>query len=291
MKKLWILLAWAAIAAACSNEAELPSPQPSEDEMVEVSFNLGGDYVSVEETPMTRAESWRTLYRVEVIEVRVGTDISDRFNPKPVYEYFPYANGILDDENKLSVNLERGKSYNFHVCVVKEKGDAKDWEITNIIKRDTEWMQASIQDKIFEKIEPYVGDLEMAVENNDDITIELERRAISITYNIEPPLYGEVRVMSEGQELITVKPNEEAKKGSKFIYAQLDQATPRIFKFVWDRGDGIEPIEIEKVITLTRGKNIIINADLNNADAAEENGIKINLNDQEAYEDEVHNIQ
>ena len=64
MKKLFFLFVCAAIAAACSSEMEVPSPINPDDEMVEVSFNLAGDYVSVEETPMTRADKGKTYYKL-----------------------------------------------------------------------------------------------------------------------------------------------------------------------------------------------------------------------------------
>ena len=73
MKKLFFLFVCAAIAAACSSEMEVPSPVNPDDDMVEVSFNLAGDYVSVEETPMTRAfaENAKTLYAVQIYEAKI----------------------------------------------------------------------------------------------------------------------------------------------------------------------------------------------------------------------------
>lgn len=121
MKKLFFLFVCAAIAAACSSEMEVPSPINPDDDMVEVSFNLGGDYVSVEETPMTRAfaENAKTLYAVQIYEANIINDMYfiDTLKSES------YAWGLFTDMKNARISLKKDKDYIVDALVLIERED------------------------------------------------------------------------------------------------------------------------------------------------------------------------
>ena len=317
MKKLWILLAWAAIAAACSNEAELPSPQPSEDEMVEVSFNLGGDYVSVEETPMTRADEGKTLYGIEI-----GSNI-----------------GLFSDIRNARIKLKGNTRYDVEICVIKEREDTlkhinggytdpfivQEWGNTswrpNLMDKGYDIMLTNSFEKYdfdpnlkmfystvttgrgnsrYAMIDRYYGEANVSVsEENNVIKVDLDRVAFAITYNIEPPVDGKILVEANnisGDGITHEVPANAKKEETKIIYSfptgypshdeTKNLAHELKLKVTWKRDkDNQKEHTVEKTIEIKRNNNYILNIDMN--DRLQEQYFDLELEDVQMAENQI----
>lgn len=315
MKKLWILLAWAAIAAACSNEAELPSPQPSEDEMVEVSFNLGGDYVSFEETPMTRADEGKTLYGIQI-----GSSI-----------------GLFSDIRNARIKLKGNTRYDVEICVIKEREDTLKhinggYTAPFLVMLSGTIMQPNVMNKGYDimltnsfenydfdpdlkmyygrvdtgrgstryaMIDRYYGETTFSVsEGSNVIQVNLDRVAFAITYNIEPPVDGKILVEAKNihGDSITHEVCANAKKEeTKIIYSfptdypshdkTKDLAHELKLNVTWQRDNGLMSHTVEKTIEIKRNNNYILNIDMN--DRLQEQHFDLELEDVEMAENQI----
>lgn len=326
MKKLWILLAWAAIAAACSNEAELPSPQPSEDEMVEVSFNLAGDYVSVEETPMTRAfaENAKTLYAVQIYEAK----IIDHMYFIDTLKSESYAWGLFTDMKNARISLKKDMPYIVEALVIIEREDTifcreghygmpffdgglfdYNYEQQPTI---TNQFTVSSEDKIntdyeftangintgtsMTKIDRFYGNKIFTIDDGDCIAIDMDRYAFSFTYNVTPPLDGTIRVKLPkfGNRVIyEVKAGgnqktEQIIHNAPFNSKNKDESLGLGLLIEWERGSAdLESYSKDLNITVKRKKNYNININMNDRD--NEADFELNM-DNEAFENENYDV-
>ena len=101
---------------ACTDEMDTGltgSYEYDELGMTEVSLNLGGDFIDVYDTPLTRADGQekKKLYAVNVYYDTLGVD-------KPKYN--PYAFGLFDDVKKMKIKLSDNYQYKFECTVVRE---------------------------------------------------------------------------------------------------------------------------------------------------------------------------
>lgn len=317
MKKLFFLFVCAAIAAACSSEMEVPSPANPDDEMVEVSFNLAGDYVSVEETPMTRADEGKTLYGIEI-----GSKI-----------------GLFSDIRNARIKLKGNTRYDVEICVIKEREDTlkhinggytdpfivQQWGNTatrpNLDEKGYDIMLTnSFENYDFEPnlkmffstvttgrgnsqyamIDRYYGETSVWVsEENNVIKVDLDRVAFAITYNIEPPVDGKILVEannSYGEGITHEVAANSKKKETKIIYSfptgypshdkTKDLAHELKLKVTWKRDkDSQKEHTVEKTIEIKRNNNYILNIDMN--DRLQEQYFDLELEDVQMAENQI----
>lgn len=324
MRKLFFLFVCAAIAAACSSEMEVPSPANPDDEMVEVSFNLAGDYVSVEETPMTRtfAENAKTLYAVQIYNsvLQEGGSLA--------VKGLPYAWGLFTDIKNARISIKNDKDYIVEALVIIEREDTifnreghYSWPffdgglfdsnykeqpkitecfiVNNSFSINTNY--AYIMDGIntgntFAKVDRYFGTKVFKAGGGNSIAIDMDRFAFSFTYNVTPPLDGTIRVKlpKNGNRVIY-----EVKAGSNQKTEQIIHNAP--FRsgdkngshdldliIEWERGSAdLESYSKDLNITVKRKKNYNININMNNRD--NESDFELNM-DNEAFKDEYYDV-
>ena len=291
MKKLFFLFVCAAIAAACSSEMEVPSPANPDDDMVEVSFNLAGDYVSVEETPLTRAdEGVDVIYGVQILELMLETLRDEHTRP--------YAYGLFTDLKNARISLAKGVRYRFKAFVIRADRDAlhntsgitdkfirsedhaigyKDYLITNNIT-SVDW---------------YNADYKINVPDDGKINIDMERMSFSFTYNIVPPIDGSIKVFYKAtfNDDSYEKMIYEVKAGADYKTEQVLYTDPRYtesnIRIQWERGnESLSGYTQDQVINIQKKKNYIINVDF-----TERAGENIGFNmDEEAFTDESYNF-
>lgn len=314
MKKLFFLFVCAAIAAACSSEMEVPSPVNPDDEMVEVSFNLGGDYVSVEEMPMTRAfaENAKTLYAVQV-----NREYKDDYHGdlKPYVVKEPYAHGLFSDLRNARISLPKnGNEYRVEVLVINEREDVYEsdngvynhlpcynrcyWldgysyslslKIDNKFTVDTEGglsLDNFAFDGRLKRIDRYYGSKLFKPNNREEVMIDMERYAFSMTYNIIPPVDGVIKVSAPncGDRLLCQVTAGESEKNEQVIYdtrlkpQNKDDAYDLDIKVEWIREKEENYSEI-KTISVKRKTNYNININMNNRD--NETSFGLNMGDE-----------
>lgn len=306
MKKLFFLFVCAAIAAACSSEMEVPSPANPDDEMVEVSFNLAGDYVSVEETPMTRADEGKTYYFIQVYNIIPVHVQGSHFN----YYNNLYAYGTFTSLENARMMLPSGYKLTYEVLVIKEleyKYDVCPFEVGltgEFIYEDNFSKQYPLANtyKItkfgsLEKIDRYYGKIEKKVNGPEVITIPLDRYSFSITFDVATPIDGSIVVgFSDPDEnnYIYKKKDTDSDETKSFVFnAPLDAdkeqdsvEVPIIIK--WLR-PGQEQAQgkyiVEEVINVKRNTNYNIKIDLNGR--ADENSFGFTMNDQSWQQEEM----
>ena len=103
--------------ASCTDEMDTDITASYEGEqpgMTEVSLNLGGDFIDIYDTPLTRAEGQqkKKLYAVNVLYDTLNT-VKD-----PAFKL--YAFGLFDDISKMKIKLSDNFQYKFVCSVVRE---------------------------------------------------------------------------------------------------------------------------------------------------------------------------
>lgn len=323
MKKLWILLAWAAIAAACSSEMEVPSPVNPDDEMVEVSFNLAGDYVSVEETPMTRAfaENAKTLYAVQIGEIMYDSKLQR-------VGVTPYAWGLFTNMDNARISLKKEKDYMVEALIIIEREDTifnreghYGWPFFNgglfdynykeqpkitdrfivsydfTINTNYEYIMSGINtSNSLAKVDRYFGKKEFKVGGGNSIAIDMDRFAFSFTYNVTPPLDGAIRVKLPkfGNRVIYEVKAGSSQKTEQIIhnapFRSGDKNGSHDLNLIieWERGSADqESYSKDLNITVKRKKNYNININMNDRD--NESDFELNM-DNEVFESENYDV-
>lgn len=320
MKKLFFLFVCAAIAAACSSEMEVPSPVNPDDDMVEVSFNLAGDYVSVEETPMTRAfaENAKTLYALQIKEKTMlyGAEYGE-----------PYAWGLFTDMRNARISLKKDMHYIVEALVIIEREDTifcreghygmpfgnslydneykKQPKIYNrfivsdefIIGTDGQYTSYTIGSGLqMTKMDRYFGEKYFRIDNAGAIGIDMDRFAFSFTYNVTPPLDGTIRVKLPkfGNRVIyevkagSNQKTEQIIHNAPFNSKNKDESLDLGLLIEWERGSAnLERHSKDLNITVKRKKNYNININMNNRD--NESDFELNM-DNEAFKDENYDV-
>ena len=103
----------AAALVACSKE-DAPAPQ-DEPEFYTVQLGWGGEIVDIAYEPLDTRAATNDVYGIQVystpdIELEEGE----------VVDWIPFAYGLFDDPNNISVNLLKGYKYKFVATMVKD---------------------------------------------------------------------------------------------------------------------------------------------------------------------------
>lgn len=115
------------ILSACTEEFEedfQAASNSNEAGMTEVSLNLGGDFIDVYDSPLTRSAQRKKLYAVNVYysqtadSVKLGENKDFTFPPE--YSYRPYAYGVFDKPETMKIKLSDKFVYKFECTVVRE---------------------------------------------------------------------------------------------------------------------------------------------------------------------------
>lgn len=110
-----ILALISTLITSCSNSQE-PQPQPIEEgKTYEVSLNLGGEYTSVTEEPLSRdGEAPKKYYGINVYCMKTdGTET----------DYHKYAFGVFDNVADMKITLLGGYKYKFECTSATEDVD------------------------------------------------------------------------------------------------------------------------------------------------------------------------
>ena len=303
MKKLFFIFVCAAIAAACSSEMEVPSPANPDDDMVEVSFNLGGDYVSVEETPMTRVfnKDAKTIYAVQISTIEDLRLVHMTLFPG-------YAHGLFTDKEKIRLKIRKGE-YRFSVLAIKEREDivpnengvycfnaklfdqsypledglSKDVTcrtcITNEFALSDTTLNLSDVVSPMQRMEKFYGSKTINVTDEGPVSIDLNRESFAITYKVTPPLDGNISVYLDEQLLYKVFYIDSYKE-EQVIYEPKHKKYDATLKVKWERSNAeAQGYEEIKTLNIESNKNLILNIDMN--DRVDENQLEINMDEKE----------
>lgn len=114
MRKIYILMiAFAISFISCSNEQQEEQVTPTSPKTYTVSLGLKGEILDVIQTPLTRSGENNDLYGIQVYSTTKETNNQ--------YDYSPYAYGLFDDINNVSITLLDGYYYRI-ICTMLVNG-------------------------------------------------------------------------------------------------------------------------------------------------------------------------
>lgn len=325
-KHILLSFACAVMMVACSSESESLVLQNPGNEVVEVSFSLGGDYVSVEETPMTRADApnAKTLYAVQIYK-QVLVSMPDKYGGDH-YEDTPVAYGLFDNTEDMRISLNKDL-YRFDVLILEERKDTvfhleghygtpfvsgglfdynykEQPTITNsFVMSDqprfddlsNEFTMKSINSGIkMASIDRYYASVRKEVSDSGPVSIDLDRYAFSITYNVTPPLDGKIKVQwpKFGNRLVYECSTSDNQKNECVIYnapfpgGDLNSSLDLDVLITWERGSKDKTqYTVEKTINIKRKNNYTFNINMNARDS--ESSFDFNKDDEQFAENSI----
>lgn len=89
------------LVTACGNDESFCA----EEETINVSLSLQGEYIEMSESPLSRGSETPSL-QIQVYQLNVNTN-----------KYEPYAYGTFDNTSNLNIELKKDAKYNFTVCL------------------------------------------------------------------------------------------------------------------------------------------------------------------------------
>lgn len=108
-KKLLSMFSILLLLSSCSTQDEPALAPPVDAKTYTVSFGLAGEITSITDSPLTRAVS-NDLYGIQVYSTPDSSYAGGAYQPEK-----PYAYGLFDDKDKMSIKLMAGYKYRF-VC-------------------------------------------------------------------------------------------------------------------------------------------------------------------------------
>ena len=110
-----ILFIGSTLFSCSNNEDELPPKEQEQtnQETYTISFNLGGEFISTSETPLSRTEvAPKKIYGINVYYKKDGD-----------MNYQNYAYGLFDNIEDMTISLIEGHKYKFECSMVREDAD------------------------------------------------------------------------------------------------------------------------------------------------------------------------
>ena len=107
-----LLIGSSTLFSCSNNEDELPPKEQEQtnQETYTISFNLGGEFISTSETPLSRTEvAPKKIYGINVYYKKDG-DMN-------------YAYGLFDNIEDMTISLIEGHKYKFECSMVREDAD------------------------------------------------------------------------------------------------------------------------------------------------------------------------
>ena len=110
-----LLLGSSTLFSCSNNEDELPPKEQEQtnQETYTISFNLGGEFISTSETPLSRTEvTPKKIYGINVYYKKDGDT-----------NYQNYAYGLFDNIKDMTISLIGGYKYKFECSMVQNDAD------------------------------------------------------------------------------------------------------------------------------------------------------------------------
>lgn len=241
-----LLIGSSTLFSCSNNEDELPPKEQEQtnQETYTISFNLGGEFISTSETPLSRTEvTPKKIYGINVYCKKDGDT-----------NYQNYAYGLFDNIEDMTISLIGGYKYKFECSMVKNDTDTlyhddnvyyapfhmgyssgyrgmilenkfnievRPTEYTPNIKGLKEGMTCTTRNDIhpsssnqgqYAKVDRFYGELTDYIPTKDGVAnIDLKRTAFGLKFIITPPTDGTLSIYNyliESDSSIKVSANE-----------------------------------------------------------------------------------
>ena len=224
-----LLIGSSTLFSCSNNEDELPPKEQEQtsQETYTISFNLGGEFISTSETPLSRTEvAPKKIYGINVYYKKDGDT-----------QYQNYAYGLFDNIEDMTISLISGYKYKFECSMVKNDADTlyhddnvyyapfhmgyysgyrgmilenkfnievRPTEYTPNIKGLKEGMTCTTRNDIhpsssnqgqYAKVDRFYGELTDYIPTKDGVAnIDLKRTAFGLKFIVTPPVDGTLSV-------------------------------------------------------------------------------------------------
>lgn len=235
-----LLIGSSTLFSCSNNEDELPPKEQEQtnQETYTISFNLGGEYISTSETPLSRTEvTPKKIYGINVYYMDEGST-----------RYQNYAYGLFDNIKDMTISLIGGYKYKFECSMVqgdvdtlyhkgntyyapfhigRDTGTHPDYrgtgltnkfsistrDITNIIGLkygETSTLNIRYDDRTpYPKVDRFYGELTDYIPTKDGVAnIDLKRTAFGLKFIVTPPADGTLFIGANANHSIYYYENE-----------------------------------------------------------------------------------
>ena len=307
-----LLLGSSTLFSCSNNEDELPPKEQEQtnQETYTISFNLGGEFISTSETPLSRTEvTPKKIYGINVYYKKDGDT-----------NYQNYAYGLFDNIKDMTISLIGGYKYKFECSMVRDDADILYHEdnlfyqpfhtsdrsyygtplenmfhievspteytpnIKGLKQGDTR-INTSSTTTYYPKTDRFYGELTDYIPTKDGVVnIDLKRTAFGFKFIVTPPIDGTLAIYNyliERYSSIKVSANESTLEYSsmytfKDVYKcwQTESYSQDFtIELRWTRADGSLQT-FEKVITAKRNVLTTINVNVNGSTTDSSLGVK-----------------
>ena len=114
------MLSMLSLATSCETSSALPEQPTTPTEPEYVTVSLGVDFVDLDVTyePLTRAQESKDVYGIQVYSAVPSSD---------KYDWQPFAFGVFDSTDNLTINLLKGYEYKFVAAMIKDAKEKLIW--------------------------------------------------------------------------------------------------------------------------------------------------------------------
>lgn len=104
--RMCLICSLIALSFSCDKSIDDTVNQRASNNVSTVKIEIGGDFVVIESSPLTRSENGKALYGIQIDSIDSNSN------------YCHYAQGLFDDISNLAVELENGHRYRFKCSVL-----------------------------------------------------------------------------------------------------------------------------------------------------------------------------
>lgn len=305
-----ILFIGSTLFSCSNNEDELLSKEQEENEQetYTISFDLGGEFISTSETPLSRTE---------VISKKIyGINVYYKKDDNSSYQNYAY--GLFDNIEDMTISLIGGYKYKFECSMVKNdvdtlynnhtyyapfhyyyninNGNYSGIELSNKFEISTTSPtyikglksgttsisgRGSSSDTDYPRTDRFYGELEDYVPSSDGIAnIDLKRTAFGLKFIVTPPVDGTLSVGSIASNIKISSDDSTVETSAIYTFYdvykcwKVEEYTQNFtIRLTWIRANGATQT-FEKVITVKRNVMTTVNVNVNGGTTDSSLGVK-----------------
>ena len=306
-----LLIGSSTLFSCSNNEDELLSKEQEENEQetYTISFDLGGEFISTSETPLSRTE---------VISKKIyGINVYYKKDDNSSYQNYAY--GLFDNIEDMTISLIGGYKYKFECSMVKNdvdtlynnnhtyyapfhyyyninNGNYSGIELSNKFEISTTSPtyikglksgttsisgRGSSSDTDYPRTDRFYGELEDYVPSSDGIAnIDLKRTAFGLKFIVTPPVDGTLSVGSIASNIKISSDDSTVETSAIYTFYdvykcwKVEEYTQNFtIRLTWIRANGATQT-FEKVITVKRNVMTTVNVNVNGGTTDSSLGVK-----------------
>ena len=309
-----LLIGSSTLFSCSNNEDELPPKEQEQNsqETYTISFNLGGEFISTSETPLSRTEvTPKKIYGINVY-----------YKKDDESYYRDYAYGLFDNIEDMTISLIGGYKYKFECSMVKNDTDTlyhnnskyyapfhKDYssysgykgiELSNKfsisttnsirltgLREGNTCISTSNDSERYPKIDRFYGELTDYIPTKDGVAnIDLKRTAFGLKSIVTPPIDGTLFVYIRTNDG-SINSNIELSADDNILESSSMYTFYEVYecwqaenytkdftiRLKWKRANGATQT-FEEVITVKRNVMTTVNVNVNGSTTDSSLGVK-----------------